>query len=80
LIDDLISDNKTVGLKQSLKAVRKGEALKVYVAYDADKHVQDAILSCCEEHGVAVLYFDSCIELGKAAGITVGAAVVAILK
>ena len=72
--------NKTVGLNESSKAVEEGKAVKVLVARDADDAVVLPFVGLCREKGVEVEYIESCAVLGKLCGITVGAAVAAILR
>ncbi len=68
----------TIGTKQTMKAVEKGEALIVYIAKDADDRVVLPLLKACEERVIEVMPVDTMLELGKASGIQVGAASVAI--
>ncbi|HHX18216.1 MAG TPA: 50S ribosomal protein L7ae-like protein [Clostridium sp.] len=72
--------NKTVGLKQSLKAIQKGIVDKVYIANDAEERVVSKIINLCTEKNIPIVYADSMKQLGKACGIDVGAAVVSIVK
>lgn len=62
------------GMKQVLRAVEAGKLKKVFVADDADAHIREKILSCCAEHGTEAVAVPSMKELGKACGISVGAA------
>jgi large subunit ribosomal protein L7A len=71
---------KTVGTKQTLKALEKGLAKKVYIASDAEHHVIKPLLKMCEEKGVPVVMIDNMKNLGKACGIEVGCASVAVLE
>ncbi len=71
---------KTVGSKQTAKAVAKGLAEVVFIAQDAEEHVVRDIIRACEERGIQLVYVNSMDELGKACGIEVGAASAAILK
>ncbi|MGI6551697.1 MAG: 50S ribosomal protein L7Ae-like protein [Clostridia bacterium] len=70
---------KTIGTKQTLKAVQKGQAIAVFVARDADDRVIEPLLKLCEEKMLEVVTVESMKELGKACNIDVGAASVAIL-
>ncbi|MDN4593585.1 50S ribosomal protein L7ae-like protein [Polycladomyces subterraneus] len=72
--------NMVIGTKQTKKAIEQGKAQEVIVAKDADAKVTTPIISMCRDRGIAVNYVDSMRELGKACGIEVGAAAVAILK
>lgn len=72
--------HRSVGTKQTLKAATRRKALEVFIASDADQHVVRNLIRTCEEQGIPVTYVDSMLELGRACGIKVGAASVAILN
>jgi len=80
MLDSIRNAKKKVGLKQSLKALQKDEVDYLIVARDADKRVIGDLLTLSSEKNVTVHYVDTMKQLGKAAGINVGASVVAILK
>ncbi|MBM7580761.1 50S ribosomal protein L7ae-like protein [Jeotgalibacillus terrae] len=67
-----------VGSKQVVKALKAGSVKEVIVADDVDRHVIDRVLLTAEEMNVNVTHVDSMKKLGKACGIEVGAAAVAI--
>jgi len=71
---------KTVGTKQTLKALQKDQVKVVYVARDAEERVVRELLRLCEEKNVEVVYADSMARLGQACGIQVGAASAAVLE
>ncbi len=71
---------KTVGTKQTAKAVHKGIARVVFVASDADRRVIEDVVEACRGGSVELVYADSMDVLGKACGIDVGAASAAILE
>jgi len=73
------SVKKTIGTKQTMKAVQRNAATLVYIAKDAEPHVTEPLISLCREKGIEVVMVDSMIELGKACGIEVGSASAAIL-
>ena len=80
-LDDLMqAEKRTVGVKQTEKAVNKGVALKVFVAKDADERVTEKLVELCEEKVVSVVMVETMHELGKACGIHVKAAAAAILN
>lgn len=79
-MEDFRNINKTVGLKQSLKAVQKEKVDKIYVAKDAEERVVSKIINLCKEKDIPIVYADNMKQLGKACGIDVNAAVVSILK
>lgn len=70
---------KVVGLKQTAKAVEKRTAAMVFVAQDADERVVRTIIEECAATGIPCHRSLGMDELGKLAGIQVGAAAVAIL-
>ena len=71
---------KAIGAKQTVRAVEKGLAVKVYLADDADKRVVAPIAQLCSQKEVEVDGVATMAELGKACGIEVAAAAVAVLK
>jgi len=71
---------KTIGTKQTQKAVEKGTARIVYLAKDADVHVTKPLLKLCEEKAVEVVMVESMAILGKACGIEVSSASAAIIE
>ena len=71
---------KTIGSKQTLKAVEQNQAKVVYVAKNAEKHVINPILQACAVKSVLVIMVESMQALGKACGIEVGCASTAILE
>ena len=77
---ELQKGKKTVGRKQSQRAILEGKAETVYVADNADGRIRDEIESLCREHDVPVVTVDTMEHLGHACGIQVGAAVAALLK
>lgn len=80
MISKLKNASKVVGIKQSRKAVAAGKAACVFLAADADPHVVDPVERLCAEHQVPVERTASMRELGQACDISVGAAVVALLR
>ena len=62
------------------KAIEQGRASMVIVADDADSQITLSIRSMCEARRIVITHVDSMKELGKACGIEVGAATVAILQ
>jgi large subunit ribosomal protein L7A len=75
-----LAKKKTIGTKQTMKAVEKGQAKHVFVAADAEEHVLLPLVRLCREKGIPVLEIESMRELGKACGIEVGSASAAILE
>ena len=76
-----IRDNKFVtGTNQTLKAIEKGEALKVYVAKDSSEYLFDKIESACINNSVDFETVLSMQELGNYCGISRNAVCAAIIK
>lgn len=71
---------KSVGTKQTLKAINKGLAKAVFVASDAEQHIVRPIIQLCQEKGIVCETVDSMKTLGKACDIEVGCAVCAIIE
>ena len=71
---------KVVGIKQSGRALREGRVRKVFFACDADPMVLADLEKLCARQTVAVERDATMRELGQAAGIAVGASVIALLN
>ena len=67
-----------IGTKQTVKALKQGTIKEVVVAEDADRRLISKVAIAATEVNVPILYVDSMKKLGKACGIEVGAAGVAI--
>lgn len=76
----LQAKNVVIGTKQTVKALSQGTVNEVVVAKDADHKVIAKVVNTAEEMMVPVLYVDSMKKLGKACGIDVGAATIAIIN
>jgi large subunit ribosomal protein L7A len=78
-LDDLkTATQRAIGTNQTTKAINRGHARVVYVAQDADRRVIEPVLRAAKERGADVIEVASMVELGRACGIAVGAAVAAI--
>ena len=80
VLESLKSNNKRVGIKQTIKSVENGTAKTVFVAKDAEEKVVAGLKELCQKNSVDVIFVDSMKQLGKACGIEVGAAAVCLLK
>jgi len=80
VLESIKSSKKTIGIRQSMKAVENGLADVVYIAKDADEKVVRGIKELCNTNSIEIVYIDTMKQLGKACGIEVGAAVACILK
>lgn len=77
---ELEKGKKTVGRKQSQRAVLSGTAERVFLAGDADERIRQETEALCQAHGVPVTMVDTMEQLGRACGIQVGAAAAALLR
>ena len=80
MLSELRTAHKVIGVKQSKKAIRDGAAAEVYVALDAEKRVVGPIYELCSETDTRITEITTMAELGDAAVIDVGAAVVTVLR
>ena len=80
MLSELHTAHKVIGVKQSKKAIRDGAAAEVYVALDAEKRVVGPVYELCSETDTRITEITTMAELGDAAGIDVGAAVVTVLR
>ncbi|MGE5422348.1 MAG: L7Ae/L30e/S12e/Gadd45 family ribosomal protein [Ignavibacteriales bacterium] len=78
-MESLLTVQKAVGTKQVKKAILKGMVTKVYIAEDAEQHVIKPLVELCSENSIQVEFVESMETLGKASGIAVGSAAVALL-
>lgn len=80
MLADYAAHRIVVGAKQSAKAVRAGRAERVFLAVDADPMLLSPVEALCQTHGVPTECSETMAQLGAAAGIAVGAAVVCALS
>lgn len=71
--------HKTVGLKQTQRALEKGLVRRLFIAQDAEPHVLRPVVEWCTNHTVECIEVPTMKELGKACGIEVGTAVASLL-
>ncbi|SEU00717.1 large subunit ribosomal protein L7A [Salinibacillus kushneri] len=69
-----------IGTKQTMKALKSDQVSEVFVAEDAERRVTEKVVRQAKLLDVPVKHVDSMKKLGKACGIDVGAATVAIKK
>ena len=79
MLSELKTKSKDIGVKQSLKAVKAGQARCVYFAEDADPMLLAPIRDWCGSENIETVTAESMALLGRSCGIDVGAAVVALL-
>ncbi len=71
---------RVVGTKQVLRAVKNGQAARVFLCRDADDYIYRQVESACAERKVPVTLVDSMEALGKQCLISVKTAAAAVLK
>lgn len=69
-----------VGTKQSVKALLNNEVKEMVIAEDADPRVTIKVIQTAESKLIPLTKVSSMKKLGKACGIEVGAAAVAIIQ
>lgn len=69
-----------VGTKQTAKALKNDIVKEIVIAKDAELRVVAKVIELAEQKQVPLTKVDSMKKLGKACGIEVGAAAVAIIK
>lgn len=74
------ASNKIIGTKQTVKALKSGEVIEVFIALDVDSKIKNRVIETAREMNVPITTVDSMQKLGKACGIDVGAATVAITR
>ena len=73
------ASRRVTGIKEVTRAINKKDAVKVYIADDADRHITDPIVTLCREHQIDCERISSMKELGEAAGIDIGASAACIV-
>jgi large subunit ribosomal protein L7A len=69
-----------VGTKQSVKALVNNEVKEIVIAEDADFRITQKVIQSAEQLHIPLTKVSSMKKLGKACGIEVGAAAVAIIQ
>lgn len=79
-LESLGTARKTVGAKQTLKAMKRNEVTQLYIANDCDEQVAAPLLTLAVEMGIDTDRNYTMAELGLACRIKVGAAAVGLLS
>jgi len=80
VIDSLPAEQKVIGLKQVLRFASEDRLEAIYLASDADNHIEEALIRTASQYAVPIKRAFPKRTLGKICGIDVGAACVGILK
>lgn len=75
-----LPNNRIVGAKQTLKAVKASKAEVVYIAENADAKVVNPIIDYCKQQGIKVIMIPTMQKLGVICNIDVGAATACTIK
>ncbi len=79
MLSELIKGNHVIGLKQTMRAVKRGQAKAVYVAEDAERKITEPLFELCSEKNVLTVAVHSMKELARALGVEVETAAAALL-
>ncbi len=79
-LNRLKNPNIKIGVKQSLKYLKKGIVKFLYIAEDADEYVVRDLINLANKNDVEIIYEESMIVLGKKCNIDVGAATAVIIE
>ncbi|MBD7945027.1 MULTISPECIES: ribosomal L7Ae/L30e/S12e/Gadd45 family protein [Psychrobacillus] len=72
------ADKTIIGTKQAVKAMKKGLVKELYIALDVELRIIELARQIAQENDVPITYVESKLELGRACGLRLSAAVVAI--
>ena len=80
-LDDLKkAKGRTVGSKQTRKALIGGHLEAVYIAMDAERRLVRPIIEAAKELDIPIYYVESMKKLGAACKIEVDTAIAGVLK
>lgn len=79
---DLIKEAKerTIGTKQTRKALLKGQLAGIFIAMDAEHRLVKPLIAAAKEQGVPIHYVETMAKLGAACDIEVDTAIAGVLK
>lgn len=80
MLEILKHEKKTIGIKETLKALKQEKIKVLYIADDLDSHLKREIEKVIDLSNVEVVKVESKRRLGIACGIDVNASTVGILK
>lgn len=79
MLDELKTQPRVVGMKQLKRSLKDGQVARVFLAENADPRLTAPLAEECARLGVELVMVPSMAELGKACGISVGAAAAGLL-
>ncbi len=79
---DIIKNAKrrTVGTKQTKKALEKEQLIGIFIAMDAERRLIKPVIVAAKELGITIYYVESMKKLGVACEIEVDTAIAGVLK
>ena len=80
MLELLKKKEKVIGIKQTQKAAEQNSLEVVFIACDAEEKVVGQVQQICEKNNIDICVTDTMKQLGKMAGIDVGASVVGVIK
>lgn len=80
MITELTEVNKVVGAKQTRRALKNGKATKIFIAMDADPKLLQPMVQEAVHKGVRIEQVETMKQLGEICGISIGAAIVAVVS
>lgn len=80
MLEELTTREKVVGIKQVRRLIRAENARRVYLACDADPWLVEPVMEMCQMGEIPTVTGFTMSQLGRAAGIEVGTAAVALAK
>lgn len=78
-LEELKNSSFVVGMKETERALEKGEAVYVFIASDCDDRISSPLKEACSAKGVSYSSDYAKKDIGKACGIKVKAAACAVL-
>ena len=80
ILREITGFRMVIGARQLKKALVSGQAIRVFLAENADPAITDPISDLCQRNSVEIFRAASMADLGRACGIDVGAAAAAAVK
>jgi len=79
MLTELSDSSKVVGVKQAMKAINDGAAIRAYIANGIDEDIKIPFVKLCNKKNVPMVMVSGKKELGKACNIEVPASVAVIV-
>lgn len=79
-LNELSSLPRTAGFNSVMRSLKRGDAVKIFLANDADEKLAGEVRKASEEAGTPIELAEDSVKLGRACVMTHKTAVAAILK